>query len=120
VSVPDTQLSKYDESTKIKRLLEHLKKMRETDPTAKAVVFSQWTSMLDLVGESLQRHNFKTARYDGSMTMSQRGSVLADFTDNPDTTVLLMSLKAGGVGINLVVANYTFLLDLWWNPAVEG
>ena len=60
----------------------------------KAIVFSQWTSMLDLLEEPLRRHGFEFRRLDGTMSSAQRERALADFTDRPAVTVILMSLKA--------------------------
>ena len=83
----------------------------------KALVFSQWTSFLDLLEPHLVAHNLRFGRLDGSTR--DRASVVEEFQrpDGPD--VLLLSLKAGGVGLNLTAADHVFLLDLWWNPAVE-
>lgn len=84
----------------------------------KALVFSQWTSFLDLVEPHLADRGIAFGRLDGSTT--DRASVVTTF-QNQDSgpAVLLLSLKAGGVGLNLTAADHVFLLDLWWNPAVE-
>lgn len=87
----------------------------------KSVVFSQWTAMLDLVAIALERDggSLPFCRLDGSMSPEERQRALKRFSDDSSIRVLLLSLKAGNVGLNLVVATRVFLLDPWWNPAVE-
>ena len=86
---------------------------------AKAIVFSQFTSMLDLCQFRLEQTGVSCVKLEGSMSLEQRDRVLDRFTRDPDVRVLLMSLKAGGVALNLTCASHVFLMDLWWNPAVE-
>jgi SNF2 family DNA or RNA helicase len=83
----------------------------------KALVFSQWTSLLDLVEPHLHRADIEFTRLDGS-TRDRRG-VVAGFQEAEGASVMLVSLKAGGSGLNLTAADHVFLLDPWWNPAVE-
>ncbi|MDP2307656.1 MAG: DEAD/DEAH box helicase [Pseudomonadota bacterium] len=83
----------------------------------KALVFSQWTSMLDLVEPALRARGIKWARLDGSTV--DRAGVVARFSAEDGPPVFLLSLKAGGTGLNLTAADYVFHLDPWWNPAVE-
>jgi len=109
----------WKHSAKTRTLVDELLKMRARDPASKAIIFSQWTTMLDLVEIPLGRHGFKWVRLDGSFSQKQREKVLKSFASDVKTTVFLISLKAGGVGLNLVAANHVFFLDLWWNPAVE-
>ena len=87
--------------------------------TEKAIVFSQWTSMLDIVQESLIENKFIFRRLDGTMNLSARQEAIEDFTSNPEVTVMLVSLKAASLGVNLVSANHVVLLDLWYNPSTE-
>jgi len=104
-----------ESSSKIERLVEAL-----VDAAAdghKALVFSQWTSLLDLVEPHLQRAEIAYTRLDGSTR--DRGRVVASFQDASGPPVMLISLKAGGTGLNLTAADHVFLLDPWWNPAVE-
>ncbi|KAG2570485.1 hypothetical protein PVAP13_7KG041609 [Panicum virgatum] len=61
----------------------------------------------------------KFLRYDGRLSQKQKEKVLKEFSESQDKLVLLMSLKAGGVGLNLTAASNVFLMDPWWNPAVE-
>ncbi|GAA5869892.1 hypothetical protein JCM3774_000522 [Rhodotorula dairenensis] len=106
-------------STKIEALLEELSKTRTEDRTLKTLVFSQFTTMLDLVARRLQLSGFKFVRLMGSMTPLARDNTIKAFTEDPDCTVFLISLKAGGVALNLVEASRAIILDPWWNPAVE-
>jgi len=83
----------------------------------KALVFSQWTSLLDLTEPHLKRAAVSYARLDGSTR--DRAGVVRAFQEDDGPPVLLISLKAGGTGLNLTAADHIFLLDPWWNPAVE-
>jgi len=83
----------------------------------KALVFSQWTSLLDRVEPQLAARSIAFTRLDGSTR--DRGAVVENFQDPAGPPVLLISLKAGGTGLNLTAADHVFLLDPWWNPAVE-
>jgi SNF2 family DNA or RNA helicase len=83
----------------------------------KALVFSQWTSLLDRVEPHLRAANIRFSRLDGSTR--DRAAVVGEFQDSGGPPVLIVSLKAGGTGINLTAADHVFLLDPWWNPAVE-
>lgn len=85
----------------------------------KVVVFSQWTSMLDLVEIALQEDGYDFRRLDGTMSLTHRDTQLEDFKTKPQVVVLLLSLRAASLGLNLVIANHVVLLDLWWNPSVE-
>ncbi|KAJ3675073.1 hypothetical protein LUZ60_004115 [Juncus effusus] len=108
------------ESSKVSFLLKELRIIRESSsPAAKSIVFSQWTAFLDLLEIPLSKHNIAYLRLDGTMTLQQREKVIKDFGEDNSILVLLMSLKAGGVGINLTAASNAFLMDPWWNPAVE-
>jgi SNF2 family DNA or RNA helicase len=102
-------------SSKVERLVEALE-----DAVAeghKALVFSQWTSLLDRIEPHLGAAGIRFARLDGSTR--DRAAVVGEFQDVAGPPVLLVSLKAGGTGLNLTAADHVFLLDPWWNPAVE-
>ncbi|XP_050891264.1 DNA repair protein RAD5B isoform X2 [Lathyrus oleraceus] len=106
------------ESSKVSRLfdfLEHIQKYSDE----KSIVFSQWTSFFDLLENPLRRRGIGFLRFDGKLTQKQREKVLKEFNNTKEKRVLLMSLKAGGVGLNLTAASNVFLMDPWWNPAVE-
>lgn len=109
-------------SSKLDRLMAEVKSMRTNDKTTKAVIFSQWTSMLDIVGQALRLEKLdgvKFGRLDGSMSQKAREEALKKFSSEADFCILLVSLKAGGVGLNLTSASVVFLIDPWWNPAIE-
>lgn len=92
---------------------------RSTPLPVKALVFSQWTYMLDIVEVPLRKKGIRFVRLDGSMSQDQRDKALRVFKTDDNVCVFLMSLKAGGLGLNLTIANYVYLLDPWWNPATE-
>jgi DNA repair protein RAD5 len=133
-------------SAKIHALISHLGRI---PPNTKSIVVSQFTSFLDLIGDQLSRVGVSHLRLDGSMPQKARAAVLAEFTktdtyvdeivdteddsprkkkasaskpqpSSPPATVLLLSLKAGGVGLNLTVASNVFMMDPWWSFAIEA
>lgn len=112
-------LNQFQTSTKIDALREEIDEMLQRDCTAKAIVFSQFTSFLDLIGFRLEKFGIRCVKLDGSMSISARDKMIEKFTNDPDIKVFLMSIKAGGVALNLTVASHVFLMDPWWNPAVE-
>eukprot|EP00039_Didymoeca_costata_P003209 m.66023 g.66023 ORF g.66023 m.66023 type:complete len:1105 (-) comp11779_c0_seq2:55-3369(-) len=106
-------------SAKISALIEQVKIMLDDNKTHKCIVFSQWLTMMTFVQKALGANNINCVRLDGGLSQQERVSVLSKFRDNPSVHVLIMSLRAGGVGLNLTTASHVFLLDPWWNPAVE-
>lgn len=105
------------ESSKVSVLLSELENLRSSG--SKSIIFSQWTAFLDLLQIPLSRSKFAFVRLDGTLNQQQREKVLKQFSEDSNILVLLMSLKAGGVGINLTAASNAFVMDPWWNPAVE-
>ncbi|XP_019458903.1 PREDICTED: putative SWI/SNF-related matrix-associated actin-dependent regulator of chromatin subfamily A member 3-like 2 isoform X1 [Lupinus angustifolius] len=105
------------ESCKVTILLHELENLRSSG--SKSIVFSQWTAFLDLLQIPFTRNNISYVRLDGTLNLQQREKVIKQFSEDSSTLVLLMSLKAGGVGINLTAASNAFVMDPWWNPAVE-
>ncbi|MBJ6766131.1 DEAD/DEAH box helicase [Myxococcaceae bacterium JPH2] len=103
-------------SSKVQALIEALGTAVEDGH--KALVFSQWTSMLDLIEPALREANIAFIRLDGST--ANRGAVAAAFQDPKGPPVMLISLKAGATGLNLTAADHVFLVDPWWNPSVEA
>jgi superfamily II DNA or RNA helicase len=104
-----------ESSSKVERLLEALEEAAADGH--KALVFSQWTSMLDLIEPHLRNSEIRFTRLDGSTR--DRAAVVNDFQRDGGPPVMLVSLKAGGTGLNLTAADHVFLVDPWWNPAVE-
>lgn len=105
-----------DPSAKLDVLLAQLREVLEEGH--KALVFSQFTSLLSIVRESLDADGVPYEYLDGST--NNRQACVERFQNDPDCAVFLISLKAGGLGLNLTAAEYVFLLDPWWNPAVEA
>ncbi|CAG8662573.1 41579_t:CDS:10, partial [Gigaspora margarita] len=106
----------YVSSSKIDALLEFLKVSNERDPTSKSVVFSQWTSFLNLVEPALHHANIKFVRLDGKMPRPKREDAMRMFQNDPEIKVFLISLKCGSLGLNLTAADQCFIMDPWWNP----
>lgn len=86
----------------------------------KSVVFSQWTSMLDKIEDALETAGIYYERLDGGMKREERNKALDALKNDPKCEVLLVSLKAGGVGLTLTAARNVYLMDPYWNPAVEN
>ncbi|TQM51065.1 SNF2 family DNA or RNA helicase [Arcticibacter tournemirensis] len=106
---------KGEESVKIEMLTEQIE---NKSPRHKILVFSQFVSMLDLVGKALKSRNIGYAYLTGSTR--DREAVVSSFQNDPGLRVFLISLKAGGTGLNLTEADYVYLIEPWWNPAVEN
>ena len=102
-------------SGKFNELLELLETLRAEGH--KALVFSQFTQMLQLVAEALESRGGPYTYLDGSTR--DRSARVDEFQTNPDVPFFLISLKAGGFGLNLTAADYVIHIDPWWNPAVE-
>lgn len=103
-------------SAKLDVLLSHLRELREEGH--KAIVFSQFVRLLDLVRAALDREGVPYAYLDGRTR--DREARVDRFQSDPACPLFLVSLKAGGHGLNLTAAEYVFLLDPWWNPAIEA
>jgi superfamily II DNA or RNA helicase len=111
----DADLTKTS-SAKLEALLPMLREV--VDEGHKAIVFSQFTSFLALVREALDKAHLSFEYLDGQTR--DRAARVERFQTDPDCRLFLISLKAGGLGLNLTAAEYVFLLDPWWNPAVEA
>ncbi|CAB4386286.1 unnamed protein product [Rhizophagus irregularis] len=109
-------LNDFKISSKIETLVEFLNQNNNDD---KSVVFSQWTSFLDLIEIAFKDANVKFVRFDGKMLHNQREEAVNNFNNDPKIKVLLISLKCGSLGLNLTAANQCFLMDPWWNPSIE-
>ena len=102
-------------SGKLERLIEDLEEI--VAEGRKALIYSQFTSMLSVIRRVLEEKGWKAAYLDGSTT--DREGAVRQFQEDPSTPFFLISLKAGGVGLNLTKADYVLLFDPWWNEAVE-
>ena len=115
------QLVKSDEvktesSVKIDELM---REIEENTGQHKLLVFSQFTEMLQLIKKRIEKAGWKYAYLDGGTTAPNRKKAVDEFQNDPALKIFLISLKAGGVGLNLTAADYIYLVDPWWNPAVE-
>lgn len=116
---PDTVVADpSNPSSKIEALMKILTAQGQA-PDTKTVVFSQWTSFLDLVEPHLEQRGIKFVRIDGKMPSVKRDNSIKVFSNEPACTVLLASLSVCSVGLNLVAANQAILADSWWAPAIE-
>ena len=105
------KMENWTSSTKIEMLVYELYKLRSKKQTLKSIVFSQFTSMLQLVEWRLRRAGFNTVMLDGAMSPAQRQKSIDHFMNNTDVEVFLVSLKAGGVALNLTEASRVFIVD---------
>ncbi|MES2704135.1 MAG: SNF2-related protein [Bacteroidota bacterium] len=85
----------------------------------KVLIFSQFLGMLALIRQKLEAENIPHVYFDGSTTSTERERAIQEFQNNHECRVFLISLKAGGIGLNLTAADYVYIVDPWWNPAVE-
>lgn len=105
-------------SPKLEFLAEQLLELR--DEGHSALVFSQFTGYLDIIEQGLKQHGLGCLRLDGSTPVPKRKKLVQAFQNSEEPSVFLISLKAGGRGLNLTRATYVYHMDPWWNPAVEN
>jgi SNF2 family DNA or RNA helicase len=103
------------QSAKLEQLQADLAEV--ADSGRKAIIFSQWVEPLELLAGHLAA--FGPLQFHGRIPANQRQAVLDAFRTDPHKQILLMSYGTGSVGLNLQFANYVFLFDRWWNPAIE-
>jgi len=113
------QITNFDpftgESAKLERLVANMEEIAASG--GKAILFSQWTKVIDWLAARLQP--FNPLVYHGGVPHPKREPILKTFKEDPTKHILLMSYGTGAVGLNLQFAGYVFLFDRWWNPAVE-
>ena len=117
-----TELKKicnYDDESNESGKLNHLKEILDElyGKKEKVIVFSQFVKTMEYIKQNLNR---RVLMYHGGMKSNEKDNVLKEFKDSKNPEILLMSLKAGGVGLNLQEASTVILFDRWWNPAVES
>ncbi|KAL5498669.1 hypothetical protein ACEPAH_2024 [Sanghuangporus vaninii] len=117
---PIKTMSKLLPSTKMKHMMNNLETCAREHPDEKTMIISQWTQALDLVSNYLTRKGIKHVKFQGDMSRERRDKAVRIFMKKNDATVMLMSLKCGGVGLNLTRANRVISLDLGWSEAVEN
>ncbi|KAI1661212.1 SNF2 family N-terminal domain-containing protein [Daldinia decipiens] len=113
------KMENWTSSSKIELLVHELHRLRSDSASHKSIIFSQFTTMLQLIEWRLRRAGITTVMLDGSMTPAQRQASIDHFMKNVDVECFLVSLKAGGVALNLTEASRVFIVDPWWNPAAE-
>ena len=101
------------------KLAELTREIAENIGDHKALVFSQFLGMLGLIKEELTKLGIDYEYFDGGSTIQEREKAIERFQNDANCRVFLISLKAGGVGLNLTAADYVYIVDPWWNPAVE-
>lgn len=101
------------------KIRELMREIEENTGEHKMLVFSQFTEMLSLIRKELDQAGIKYCYLDGSTPAQDRKAQVEIFQNQDDIKIFLISLKAGGVGLNLTEADYVYLVDPWWNPAVE-
>ncbi|EGO03554.1 hypothetical protein SERLA73DRAFT_69411 [Serpula lacrymans var. lacrymans S7.3] len=122
-SIPKEQVKmmpKFLPSTKMKKMMEHLKKWAEENAGEKTLIISQWTQCLLLVSDYLTENGILHVKYQGDMNRAKRDQAVRVFMAKDKAQVMLMSLKCGGVGLNLTRANRVISLDLGWSEAIES
>ncbi|KAL7628068.1 hypothetical protein AAE478_002264 [Parahypoxylon ruwenzoriense] len=112
---------KFDGDTRSSKTeaLEKILRAKLKDPKSKVIIFSQWTSFLAVIGKLLDEAGYKYCRIEGWMPVSKRDESIKALNTDPDTRIMLASLAASGVGLNLVAADTVVLVDSWWAPAIE-
>ncbi|GEP92981.1 non-specific serine/threonine protein kinase [Chitinophaga terrae (ex Kim and Jung 2007)] len=101
------------------KLHELTREISENIGNHKVLIFSQFLGMLGLIRERMQTMKIPYEYFDGSTSTMDREKAIQNFQNNDECRVFLISLKAGGVGLNLTAADYVYIVDPWWNPAVE-
>jgi SNF2 family DNA or RNA helicase len=116
-----TWLQSWDEAypNESVKLEELTREIAENIGGHKALIFSQFLGMLALIKEQLKKLGIDHEYFDGSSTIQERERAIERFQNDDNCRVFLISLKAGGVGLNLTAADYVYIVDPWWNPAVE-
>lgn len=109
----------WETSGKIEKVMEILQTIRDRNEGEKTIIFSQFTSLLDLLEVPIYRKGWGYKRYDGSMSSNARNEAVIEFSDKPNCTIMLVSLKAGNAGLNLVAASQVIIFDPFWNPYIE-
>ncbi|KAL3427406.1 SNF2 family domain-containing protein [Phlyctema vagabunda] len=116
--VEDADIDVGTKSSKTEALMSILAASRK-DPASKVVIFSQWTSFLDIIEHQITETGYKFARIDGKMSAMARDAATRALDKDPECKILLASLAVASVGLNLVAADTVILADSWWAPAIE-
>lgn len=111
--------NEFELSTKLRMVLRSIHEMQQNHPGDKMIIFSQFTSFMDVVTVALQRYKIPSLRIDGTMSLTSRNAVIRQFQTADQIKIVLASKTATGVGLNLTAANHVLVVDPWWNPAIE-
>ncbi|KAL8761783.1 MAG: hypothetical protein Q9184_002144 [Pyrenodesmia sp. 2 TL-2023] len=109
----------WETSAKIDKTIEILQGIQDGKEGEKTIIFSQFTSLLDLLEIPIYDKGWTYTRYDGSMSAKARNEAVEEFQEKPKCKIMLVSLRAGNSGLNLVAASQVIMLDPFWNPYVE-
>lgn len=109
----------FKSSAKIDQTMEILNNIMTAPEGEKIIIFSQWTSLLDLLEVPVSEKSWGYRRYDGSMNAKLRADAVDDFKNRPNVRMMLVSLKAGNAGLNLNIASQVVIMDPFWNPYIE-
>lgn len=119
-NIRDDTNVQLERGTKMKEILKIMKEIWREDPREKIVIFTQFVKMMDIVEYHLSKENINCLRFDGNIvSINSRNNVISKFKQDPDEKVIIVSLKAGGVGITLLPACKLIMIDAWWNAAVD-
>ena len=110
---------RFTPSAKMKECMKLIKKINTENPGEKIIIFSQFLVLFDLMKLTLQNENISFLRYDGSMSIEDKNATIKRFYQEEGTKVLLLSLRAGNVGLTLTCASHVIIMDPFWNPFVE-
>ena len=109
----------WESSSKLKSIIKSIHSKFEMYPEDKIIVFSFFTSFLDIISIAFQKENIMHSRLDGTMPLAERDETLRIFSSIKSIKVLLASKTAIGLGLNITAANHVLIVDPWWNPAIE-
>eukprot|EP00492_Amphilonche_elongata_P002318 TRINITY_DN257_c0_g1_i4.p1 TRINITY_DN257_c0_g1~~TRINITY_DN257_c0_g1_i4.p1 ORF type:complete len:417 (+),score=72.67 TRINITY_DN257_c0_g1_i4:752-2002(+) len=112
-------LDNFTSSTKLEALVSELQAIAKKTHLAKSLVFSQYTKFIEIIEWRLSKIGIRTVKLTGSIGVKQRQALLSAFKNDPNIQVAMLSLRAGGEGLNLQCASHVFVMEPWWNPAVE-
>lgn len=107
------------ESGKFNEIIRHIEGL-QAEKNHKVLIFSSFVKHLNLFAKYFKKNDMPFSTLTGEMSSKKRKQAISDFNHNPDNRFFLISIKAGGVGLNLTAADYVFIIDPWWNPAVEN
>lgn len=110
--------NKFKRSSKMSKLFEKLKPIMNNSDD-KVVIFSHFLGFIELLKFEFSNEGIGVLVFDGSLTKNRRAEIISQFTNSAENRILIVSIKTGGVGLNLTVANHVFLMEPWWNPAFE-